>query len=48
VGTASFLNLNGTGTGVDIGSNLGSSVSSEYHGPNYFTGGIRQVTIQLR
>jgi arylsulfatase len=48
VGVASFLNLNGTGTGVDIGSNLGSSVSSEYKTPNYFTGGIEQVTIQLK
>jgi arylsulfatase A-like enzyme len=44
----SFLNLHGTGTGVDIGSNLGSEVSSEYHAPNNFTGEIEQVTIRVR
>jgi hypothetical protein len=44
----SFLNLLGTGAGVDIGSNLGSEVSSEYHAPNNFTGEIEQVTIRVR
>jgi hypothetical protein len=48
VGEGNFLNLNGTGAGVDIGSNVGSPVSSEYKEPNYFTGGIQQVTIQVK
>jgi hypothetical protein len=47
-GEGSFLNLHGTGTGVDIGSNLGSEVSSEYHAPNHFTGEIEQVTIRVQ
>jgi hypothetical protein len=47
-GDGSFLNLHGTGAGVDIGSNLGSTVSSEYRAPNNFTGEIEQVTIRVR
>ena len=47
-GEGSFLNLHGTGSGVDIGSNVGSEVSSEYRAPNNFTGEIEQVTIRVQ
>ena len=49
-GKASFTNLNGSSytETVDVGSDLGSPVSSAYQVPNRFTGKIDEVTIQFR
>jgi len=49
-GKASFTNLNGSSytETLDVGSDLGSPVSSDYQVPNRFTGKIDEVTIQLR
>jgi hypothetical protein len=33
---------------LDVGSDLGSAVSSEYKSPNRFTGKIDSVTLELR
>ena len=49
-GKASFDNINGSSytETLDVGSDLGSAVSSAYHSPNRFTGKIDQVTVQLQ
>ncbi len=48
-GTGHFLNVNvHTNETLDIGSDLGSPVSPEYQSPDYFTGKIDVVTIQLK
>jgi arylsulfatase len=49
-GKASFTNLNGNSytETLDIGSDLGTPVSSAYRVPDKFTGKIDKVTIQLR
>ena len=49
-GKASFDNINGSSytETLDVGSDLGSAVSTAYHSPNRFTGKIDQVTVQLQ
>jgi arylsulfatase A-like enzyme len=49
-GKASFTNFNGSSytETLDVGSDLGSPVSSAYQVPNRFPGKIDEVTIQLR
>jgi Sulfatase len=49
-GKASFTNINGSSytETLDVGSDLGSAVSSAYRNPNRFTGKIDQVTVQLQ
>jgi arylsulfatase A-like enzyme len=59
-GAGQFINVNEAGDGtlinvnqiagetLDVGSDLGSAVSSEYESPNRFTGKIETVTIQLK
>jgi hypothetical protein len=49
-GKASFTNLNGSSytETLDVGSDLGSPVSSAYQVPNRFAGKIDEVTIQLK
>jgi arylsulfatase len=49
-GKASFTNLNGSSytETLDVGSDLGSPVSSAYEVPNRFAGKIDEVTIQLK
>jgi hypothetical protein len=49
-GNASFTNINGTSytETLDVGSDLGSPVSSTYQSPNRFTGKIDQVMVQLQ
>jgi arylsulfatase len=49
-GTGRFKNINGDSSGetLDIGSDLGSPVSTEYKSPNRFTGKIETVAIQLQ
>jgi arylsulfatase len=49
-GKASFTNLNGSSytETLDVGSDLGSPVSTSYQVPNRFTGKIDEVTIQLK
>jgi hypothetical protein len=49
-GNANFTNINGSSytETLDVGSDLGSAVSSAYRSPNRFTGKIDQVTIQLQ
>jgi arylsulfatase A-like enzyme len=49
-GKANFSNINGTSytETLDVGSDLGSPVSSTYQSPNRFTGKIDQVTIELK
>jgi len=49
-GKANFTNLNGSSytETLDVGSDLGSPVSSAYQVPNRFPGKIDEVTIQLR
>jgi arylsulfatase A-like enzyme len=48
-GQAHFANINVVaGETLDIGSDLGSPVSSEYKSPNRFTGKIDLVTIELK
>jgi hypothetical protein len=49
-GRGSFTNTNGSSytETLDIGSDLGSAVSSAYQVPNRFTGKIEQVTLQLQ
>jgi arylsulfatase len=49
-GKASFTNLSGSSytETLDVGSDLGSPVSSAYQVPNRFAGQIDEVTIQLR
>jgi arylsulfatase len=47
-GSSKFVNVNGGGSEtLDVGSDLGSAVSSDYQSPNRFTGKIETVTIQL-
>lgn len=47
-GSAQFANINGgNNETLDVGSDLGSAVSSDYQSPNRFTGKIDTVTIQL-
>jgi arylsulfatase A-like enzyme len=49
-GKGSFTNTNGSSytETLDIGSDLGSPVSSDYQAPNRFTGKIDEVTVQLQ
>jgi arylsulfatase len=48
-GQAHFVNVNiSPGETFDIGSDLGSPVSSEYKSPNRFTGKIDLVTVELK
>ncbi len=49
-GKASFTNLNGSSytETLDVGSDLGSPVSSVYQVPSRFAGKIDEVTIQLK
>ena len=49
-GNANFTNINGSSytETLDVGSDLGSAVSSAYRSPNRFTGKIDQVTLQLQ
>jgi arylsulfatase A-like enzyme len=49
-GNANFTNVNGSSytETLDVGSDLGSPVSSAYRSPNRFTGKIDQVTVQLQ
>jgi hypothetical protein len=48
-GEAQFANVNGSSNEtLDIGSDLGSPVSTEYQTPNRFVGKIDQVTIELK
>ena len=49
-GNANFANINGSSytETLDVGSDLGSAVSTAYRSPNRFTGKIDQVTIQLQ
>jgi arylsulfatase A-like enzyme len=48
-GQAQFTNVNtSSGETLDIGSDLGSPVSSDYRTPNRFTGKIEKVTIDLK
>jgi arylsulfatase len=48
-GQAHFANVNvSPGETLDIGSDLGSPVSSEYKSPNRFTGKIDLVTVELK
>lgn len=48
-GQAHFTNVNISATEtLDIGSDLGSSVSSDYKSPNRFTGKIDLVTVELK
>jgi arylsulfatase len=47
-GTVHFANVNGRSREtLDVGSDLGSSVSKQYQSPNRFTGRVEKVTIQL-
>ena len=48
-GQASFSNLNGSSytETLDVGSDLGSPVSSSYQSPYRFTGAIDEITVQL-
>ena len=49
-GNVSFTNINGSSytETLDVGSDLGSPVSSTYQSPNRFTGKIDQVMVQLQ
>ena len=49
-GHAKFTNINGSSytETLDVGSDLGSPVSSAYRSPDRFTGKIDQITIQLQ
>jgi arylsulfatase len=48
-GQAHFANVNVSANETfDIGSDLGSPVSSEYKSPNRFTGKIDLVTVELK
>jgi arylsulfatase len=48
-GQAHFVNVNiSPGETLDIGSDLGSPVSSDYKSPNRFTGTIDLVTVELK
>lgn len=48
-GSEHFANTNGRSSEtLDVGSDLGSPVSTDYQSPNRFTGKIEQVTIQLQ
>lgn len=49
-GAERFANVNGNARGetLDIGADLGSSVSPDYQSPNRFSGKIQVVTIQLK
>jgi hypothetical protein len=49
-GTAEFANLNGASytETLDVGSDLGSPVSSAYASSDTFTGTIQHITVQLR
>jgi arylsulfatase len=48
-GSGHFENVNANASEtLDVGSDLGSAVSTEYQSPNRFTGKIEEVTIQLK
>ena len=49
-GKATFANLNGNSytETLDVGSDLGSPVSTAYTSPNRFTGTIERVTLEIR
>jgi arylsulfatase A-like enzyme len=48
-GSAQFANVSGGASEtLDVGSDLGSAVSTDYQSPNRFTGKIEAVTIQLQ
>jgi arylsulfatase len=49
-GRANFTNINGSSytETLDVGSDLGSPVSSAYKTPNRFTGKIDEITVELK
>ena len=48
VGEAQFSSIYAGGETLDVGSDLGSPVSTEYKSPNRFTGKINTVTFELK